>query len=579
MSDMPDICAATRGMLADRAFGELNERECSELEDHLQECAVCRAHAAELSATVGVLDKAPRIAASHGFDAQLARRLRAERDAVKQATVLAVMAAVVARVRRFQLGSAIYPLVTLAFAYVMWMMFTAEPTVRIYNRGSGDFIVRPLTPKSDRNDMTALAALERDAVDEHVAHVEVSDDPYHPLEIDLQVPVFVTIKPLADVRDPLRNVIVRIDPSTTPKGIENIPDPPIPVRLTLPAGGPGGTALARTRYTTIKNDKRYMRRAIANGLVWLMRDQRKDGSWTSSDPKRSAYSDVEITAAAALAYMQSGFTPYGNSGSSRRLKAALRWLVRQQGKGGRFVASSRKRPLAAQAMAVVALSEAMRLTDRDTIRNRFAPVVERAMTVLIARQSKSGSWGDAEVSSMALLAVGSARAAGVLIDVEVRDRALAWLDAYRSEHISEGYYAAKDERAKGGKSGSYAGISVTMSLPPADFGGGGTKSVTADLRREPVVWESGDFFRWYAGTLAAYRLNGQFWQQWRNRVLVELVRQQNGVAGKKLRRQSDMGSWDAHGMCRQAGPAYTTAMAVLTLSASYGHSPLYGSTK
>jgi len=328
---------------------------------------------------------------------------------------------------------------------------------------------------------------------------------------------------------------------------------------------------------TIKNDKLYMRRAIAGGLIWLSKAQREDGSWASDAGPRSPYSEVEITAAAALAYMQSGFTPHGNSEASRRLKAALRWLVRKQGRDGWFETSPARRPLAAQAMAVVALSEATRLTDSDAIRRRFAPVVKSAMATLIARQTEDGSWDGPEANTMALLAASSARAAGVRIHEQVQNRAIAWMKQYRTDAALSDYSASASVGA--GQGVSYPGISILMCLPPTEYQEGEAETVTSDLRREPVAWESGDFFRWYVGTLAAYRLEGQLWQQWRNRLLVQLVREQNGVSNGPAGQHSNPGSWDAHGACRAGGRPYATAMAVLTLSASYGHSPLYGSLK
>jgi len=165
MSETAKNCIEMRRRLVDQVFDELSPAERSDLDEHLLECSACRQYASRLGRTVSSLDNAPMMTASSRFDAQLTKRLRTEREreVVGHTLLAGTLIALVHRMRRFELGAAVYPLVALAFAYVAWAMLTAEPKPRIYDYGAGDFIVRPLSPKTDQAALVELAKLERDA--------------------------------------------------------------------------------------------------------------------------------------------------------------------------------------------------------------------------------------------------------------------------------------------------------------------------------------------------------------------------------------------------------------------------------
>ena len=348
-------------------------------------------------------------------------------------------------------------------------------------------------------------------------------------------------------------------------------------------GGAGGPALARARFNTIKNSDAYLHGSIARGLVWLMRNQERDGRWTGSAGRgvrrAEAYSDPEVTAAVALAFMQSGFTPSGRSAPSRRLRAALTWLVRQRRPDHTF-APPGARQIHTQAMVITALSEAMRLTDREVVRSRFRHIIRSALAVLMRRQGRSGEWQGPELTAMALMATGSARAAGFAVNADAQKLALAWLVGYRKSRSGTAM-ASLGPQADGGTAVAYAGIGEVLGSDNLFEGaaqGVEIEGVAKELEAAPVVWESGDFFRWYAGTLVAYRLNGSFWQRWRSGLLLQLIPRQRGAAGSR-KAAALRGSWAPHGLCRSSGRSYTTALAVLSLAATCGHSPVYGSAK
>ncbi len=575
-------CPKIRGLLADCAAGEIDRENAPEIDEHLERCAACRKHAGELRATGKLLELAPKTKPSPRFDARLAEKIQAVRleQARQHVGLIGLIAVAARRVRRFGLGAAVYPLVALTMAYVAWAMVhhdagpSRPPVPAEFDSGIRLAAPRRLDrpPERDepteRDELTELALIDEpepaDLMRERTPELTDWDFPledelladrefeypdrYMPREVDREV---AELEPEPDPQQP-------------PPEIDAQPP-------ALPAGGPGGSTLARARYTTVRNSR--LRPVVWSGLLWLIRHQEDDGSWRAESD--SDYSDVELTSAVALALMQAGYSPSGQSRAASRLRAALSWLARQEQGDGTFGVTGNRR-VHAQAMAVAALSEATRLIDGPAIRERFQPLVARSLDQLIEYQDRSGKWDDLETTTLALLATGAARAAGASIPAEPHRRALAWLGDYDPDFDSS-VLVSRPGTTETEEDGSFVPIARVLAADRDLLGS--TESARATARRlatASVVWEHADFFRWYTGTIVAYQLGGEPWQQWRERLLHELI-----AKGWQAdtREPENRGSWLPHGDSTHAGRCYGTAMAVLSITATYGHSPVYGGTK
>ena len=574
MSNGNDQCGKIRELLVDRAMGQLDGPALAVVERHVAACPQCRSCAGELAAADELLNAAPSVAPSKGFDAKLSERLGAERDTTRaqRAAVFTMLAAGLRRLRRFELGIAAYPLVLLCLVYVVWAVATREPGFarrrRLADVPEGRLALWQPRPRADEPVVESgiIAKIEKFVLRE--APEPAVDDPFVPADPE---PHF----------DPsLAGRIIRAVPPAQeqPENIEqlvNMPEPAESARMVLPTGAPRGSALARARFRGIKNSRlQSARRAISHGVLWLCKNQDRAGFWVSGNPE---YSSEEVTAAAALAFMESGFTAYGKSKPSRHLRAALRWLIDRQRPDGMF-GSAGARQWHAHAMTCIALSESLRLSDRASARNKYRPGVERAVAKLAEQQHASGAWGenDPELTTLVVMAAGAARAAGLAVDAAAHAARLAWLESYGSSRRSPGAYASVETTHRAGKNRSYGAIGVILGSPEMAWSAGDRAGAAAgELAAAPVVWGAGDFFRWYAGTLAARQLDRRSWQAWRKRVLEELLSNQQGALGLKTTK-ANRGSWTPHGITRDGGRAYSTAAAILTLTASYGHSPLYG---
>jgi len=578
MSNGKGQCAKVRGLLIDRAMGQLGGPALAAIEQHVAACPQCRTCADELAAADELLSAAPSVAPSKGFDAKLAERVGAERDAerAQRAGVLTMLAAGLRRLRRFELGVAVYPLVLLCLVYVVWAVARREPGYarrrRFDDVPEGRLALWQPRPRADEPTVVSriIAEIEKFASQEEPKLA--GDDPFVPIDPE---PAFDPS--LAGVRV-IREVQAARPAPATVAALVSLPEPVEPVAMTLPTGAPGGSALARARFRRIRDSRlQSARRAISRGVIWLCKNQDRAGFWAAGV---SGYSREEVTAAAALAFMESGFTAYGKSKPSRHLRAALRWLIRRRRADGMFGAPG-PRQWHAHAMVCMALSESLRLSDRESARNRYRPIVERAVAKLAEEQPASGAWGDndPELTVLVVMAAGSARAAGLAVDAGSHAARLAWLESYGRDLRSPGVYTREGTTYEAGKERSYSAIGMILGSPETAWSAGDrSRATAAELLAAPVVWGAGDFFRWYAGTLAAYELNGRSWRAWRKRMLEELLRNQQGALRTKAAK-AGRGSWVPHGIMRDGGRAYSTAWAVLALTASYGHSPLYGGGK
>ena len=78
-------------------------------------------------------------------------------------------------------------------------------------------------------------------------------------------------------------------------------------------------------------------------------------------------------------------------------------------------------------------------------------------------------------------------------------------------------------------------------------------------------------YTWYYGSLAMYQMGGRYWQRWREKCIVDLIRNQQ-LSGcqfgswKMPRRQQFVGGLTG-------GTVYCTAMSILTLETFYRYQP------
>jgi len=326
--------------------------------------------------------------------------------------------------------------------------------------------------------------------------------------------------------------------------------------------------------------------AVRDGLDYLAREQRKDGSW--GDPERGV---VGITALSVLAFLsqghQEGFGPYSDfRGQGDIVRRGVDYLLKhsttttwRQGKPPGFIfaegdADSRMHGHGYATQALVLVYGTGRA---DAAREReLKEKIQAAVKVIEDSQTITGGWGyepnpatmhEGSVTVTVVQALRLASDAGFTVDREVVERGLKYLrDSQRSDgsfrysHMADTSTPALTAAAITAMHGfgEYYSRTVTRGLEYLD------NAYRGGLER--LQWEYCCHF--YAAQ-AFYRAGGAHWELWKREGMSWLLQQQ----------RRGEGFWDdkptATSLRGTFGRHYATASAILALSVDEGYLPIF----
>jgi hypothetical protein len=161
--------------------------------------------------------------------------------------------------------------------------------------------------------------------------------------------------------------------------------------------------------------------AFTRGLDWLKQAQRADGSWEEQN-------NVAFTAMALIAFMIQGNFP-GDKPYGETVAKGLSFLLKESKSGvNGYMGTS----MYAHGLATLALSELWGQTDRD---DEIRDALKQAVDVILKAQSPMGGWrynpdpidADISVTAMQLVALASARQAGILVPDQTIERAIKYV--------------------------------------------------------------------------------------------------------------------------------------------------------
>ncbi|MFM7138316.1 MAG: prenyltransferase/squalene oxidase repeat-containing protein [Planctomycetota bacterium] len=321
--------------------------------------------------------------------------------------------------------------------------------------------------------------------------------------------------------------------------------------------------------------------AVAKALLWLAKQQGKDGLWSLQGPYvdgGSKENPVAATAMALLAFQGAGNTP--RQGRHKAVVAkAWQALLKRQLPDGQFDVP----PLPSHHMlythgqATFAICEVFGMTkDRA-----FADPARRALAFAVAAQGPNGGWryspgepGDMSVTGWFMLALMSGKMAGLTVPQNSLDQITTFLDTVSVEGGTRyGYMLESPQKpparvthaisAEGLLSRQFLGWQRDDERIAA-----GLERLLAD---KFLDYENGkDVYAWYYITQVAHNVGGEVWERWNGRMREVLP--QNQVPGG-----SEAGSWDPsldewgfHG-----GRLFTTCFSTYMLEVYYRHLPLY----
>jgi hypothetical protein len=313
--------------------------------------------------------------------------------------------------------------------------------------------------------------------------------------------------------------------------------------------------------------------AVELGLEWLQRNQRKDGTWSMTGPYRDGgFSENECaaTAMAVLAFTGDGSThldgPY-----QEQVNKGVRALVKMQDRKGFMAHQGQKHSRAyAQAQASIALCELYGMTGDSWLR----PYAEASIDYAVKAQSPQGGWrydpnadSDTSVTGWYVMALQSAKAAGLEFDQSVFHRVHYFLDSVQSEDGAAYSYqplrpASEAMRAEGLLCRQYLGWDRNFK-PLGEGVGVLIRDKNFDINQRNVYY-------WYYATQVLHHYGESPWRIWNDKMKEQLPEAQ-------VRRGDERGSWppqmDEYGST--SGRLYTTCLSIYCLEVYYRHMPIY----
>lgn len=318
--------------------------------------------------------------------------------------------------------------------------------------------------------------------------------------------------------------------------------------------------------------------AVSLGLKWLAAQQNRNGLWSLKGPYSDGTQSENVEAATAmalLAFQGAGYTPDGDSSHPftkvvRRGWSAL--LKRLQPDGRFFTEVPRTHQLYTQAQCTIALCELYAMTGDAEYRKP----AQLAIDYCIRTQRPDGGWkyndpneaGDMSVTGWMVMALQSARMAGLEVPSPVFDEISKFLDTVSREGGSQYAYNAQ----QGAKLALTAeGLLCRQYLGWRRDDPRLVRGVEYMLANLPS-WNERNVYYWYYATQVVHHMEGPAWRMWNEEMREMLPKNQE-------KRGREKGSWDPNGdrWGPYGGRLYVTCLSIYILEVYYRHLPLYQS--
>ena len=322
--------------------------------------------------------------------------------------------------------------------------------------------------------------------------------------------------------------------------------------------------------------------AVARALRWMSRHQADDGSWSLHNFHRcgdcngqcgnraSLRSDTGGTALVLQAMLGAGQTH--RTGIYRdEVSHGLQYLLAVQDTNGDLRGrSSGQSGMYVHALATIALCDAYALTGDESLRDP----AQRAVEFVAYAQHRRGGWrygprdpGDLSVTGWQLMALHSARAAGLEISTDTLVLASRYLDSVQTDRIGSRY--AYQSGNRGTPAMTAEGLLSRMYLGTRRNDRGLAVGVDWLVSEHLPNKRNTNIYYWYYGTQVMHHWGGRPWKRWNEAIRDALVTTQ-------VRTGHEEGSWHPntpHG--GQGGRLYMTVLACCTLEVYYRHAPLF----
>ena len=323
--------------------------------------------------------------------------------------------------------------------------------------------------------------------------------------------------------------------------------------------------------------------AIAAALNWLAANQDETGFWDSDRHEGGALYNVGVTGLALMAFFGAGYTDgdRGAAGShATTIRKGLGALVVNQADDGCIGTRATHSFFYNHCIATAALCEAYGLTKSA----KYKRAAQQAIDFVAKSRNPYMAWryvprggeNDTSVTAWAVIALTSAKNAGLSIDEAALAGARTWIDKMtnpktgRVGYIYQGSPPARPESAIDSFPADRSEAMTAAGLVIRACTGGLTakdevvrRGASLFFRHTPAWNEedgSVDMYYWLFGTMAMYRLGGKHWRAWAARVTNAVLEGRHSEKGDRFGSWDPVGAWGNDG-----GRVYATAAMAMTL--------------
>lgn len=296
------------------------------------------------------------------------------------------------------------------------------------------------------------------------------------------------------------------------------------------------------------------KQSITRGLEYFAKTQNKDGSWGTGNISAG-------TALALMSFMLQGHVP-GEGKYGEHTAKAIDFLLSVEKNG--YFHHEKDRGMYEHGLALLALSEAWGQSKDPRIR----PAIKRGVNTTLNAQNHEGGWrysprpstADTSCTAMQVVALASAREAGIAVPKKTIQRAVDYITACEVRSTGGFTYQLAAGAPLGGANLARTACS-TLALMlsdqhkhPATRGGVAYIAAQSDL-----VFESTGhyYYAHYYAVQAMYQAGDKHFNKWYPKISEAL-----------LKKQSEDGSWG------NKNPV-ETGFAILTLGVPYRYLPIY----
>lgn len=381
-----------------------------------------------------------------------------------------------------------------------------------------------------------------------------------------------------------------------------------PVGARFDGRNPGGRRGLLGKYGGTKSTEE----AVEMGLEWLKRQQEKrrgvnKGSWSLEGPYADGLDDcpnrIAATAMALLAFQGAGYTQHPpkveekDEKNPKRLerkkkeikeigkyKAVIKdgwdWLLKQQGPDGQFIPDDAmyNHPFYTHSQATIALCELYGMTKVP----KYREPAQKAVAFLLKTQHNDGGWkyttqkdeqSDLSVTGWVLMALQSARMAGLEVPQEALDGITRYLDANAVEGHTSYRYEVSDRIEPGHMNPTMtAEAMLCRQYLGWEQNDPRMENLLTTLLTQPVSFRGEtDVYKWYYATQAMHHKEGHWWKDWN-----AVMRQE--IPSHQVKKGQEKGSWDPSPdrfADDQGGRLYMTCLCIYMLEVYYRHLPIY----